>query len=387
MITPDDIRRKADNLYPAFVAAWLSDDTFFPRAIPSRRQTAENLSEAAKQVRALRAGSKEVTGSGYSVEWECVNSRRYGRNQFPSRIVFDTQEDFLEFIERTREFEAFREATLYIRQRYPELENWIRSHPALLGENAGRVKQVCAVVDCLRANPRPGVFVRELPVPVDTKFVEDNERILRSWLDILLPPAAIDSSEEHFARRYGLAWVDSELTLRFLDAATQRDIGSPWPHVSLPLQTWSMTGPRATKAVIVENRTNLFTLPSIRNAVALGGWGNAAGEFRRLTWLGDMDITYWGDIDVEGLSILSRIRSIFPHARSILMDGDSARLWGRAIGVVGSGRELSEPSNLTKAEMDAWRFCSENNLRIEQERIPQVAVCAALSAAGLVLAT
>ena len=100
MIQPEDIRRKAKNLYPSYLRAWLdADDSFFPKLIPSRKTLdSDDLSAAIPLVCRLRDGSKEVVGFGYTVEWQEINSRKFGRNQFPVRILFETPEDFLRFI-------------------------------------------------------------------------------------------------------------------------------------------------------------------------------------------------------------------------------------------------------------------------------------------------
>ena len=109
MIQPEDIRRKAENLYPDYLRAWLDgEDTFFPRIIPARRTLdGDNFSAAIQSVRRLREGSKEVTGFGYTVEWQEVNSRKFGRNRFPARILFETPCDFLRFTGKQREFSVF----------------------------------------------------------------------------------------------------------------------------------------------------------------------------------------------------------------------------------------------------------------------------------------
>lgn len=100
MIRQEDIRRKAENLYRCYLAAWLAgDESFFPRIIPARRTPdPDNLAAAIESRRRLRDGSKEVLGFGYTVEWREVNSRKLGRNKFPARILFETREDFLRFI-------------------------------------------------------------------------------------------------------------------------------------------------------------------------------------------------------------------------------------------------------------------------------------------------
>src|SRR5262245_19877251 len=89
MIRPEDIRRKADNLYRGCLRAWLEgDESFFPRVVPARKEPdPDNLAAAVESIRRLREGSKQALGFGYTVEWQEVNSRKLGRNEFPARIL------------------------------------------------------------------------------------------------------------------------------------------------------------------------------------------------------------------------------------------------------------------------------------------------------------
>lgn len=104
MITPDEIKNKADKLYPKFVQAYLNGDEFFPYDLRSSKALSGDYSQDAEAVRALRNGSKEVLGFGYSVEWTQRNVRATGRNEVPTRITFATLADFLRLIGRTAEF-------------------------------------------------------------------------------------------------------------------------------------------------------------------------------------------------------------------------------------------------------------------------------------------
>ena len=374
MIQPEEIRQKAENLYGTFVRAWLAgDNTFFPRIIPAQREPDADSSSAIQSVRALRDGSKECLGYGYSVEWREVNSRRFGRNRFPTRIVFDTQDDFLRFIGRQRSFDRFVCAVTEIRERYPSLNGWVRANVAALVEHEMDVPGLLEVTEVLLQAPRPGCFARELPVSVDTKFVEQNKTLLRKWLDLVLPPHAIRADEEHFERRYGLRYAEPHLFLRFLDSAIQAELGFPCDIVSVPLHTTGAWGITGIDVVIVENKVNLMTIPCCKRAIGLGAMGKAVSLLRYLPWLQNARITYWGDLDVEGLAILSDLRGLFPQTRSLFMDLDALEAW-RHLAVPRTPRSPGTPSHLHDGELAAFAACSEHNLRVEQERIPQAAV-------------
>jgi hypothetical protein len=385
MIQPGDIRRKAENLYSTFLDAWLRGNLFFPKSIPGRKQPDEDLGRAITSVQRLRRGSKEILGYGYVVKWTEINSRRYGRNLFPERIVFETQSDFLRYLGKEHEFAAFAEAVGRIRSHYHELESWVRSNRALLMEVCGEVDGLLYIIEYLQSHPRPGVFAREIPGSLDTKFIERNRRVLREWLDLILPPQTIRADEEHFERRFGLRYAEPHVMLRFLDPDVQSACRCPWPELSLPLHTIGGMVIDVNRVLVVENKVSLLTLPALASTIALGGLGNSVTDLRYLPWLAFRAMWYWGDIDAEGLSILSRLRSIFPQTRSLLMDGETLACWRDQFAVPGTGRSANTPPGLTGPEQSAFRECVEKNLRLEQERIQQTFVKKALEASGFQL--
>lgn len=383
MISPEEIRRKAINLYSAWQAAWLSDEAFFPKVIPSNKRPDHKLSVAIESIQRLRAGSKEQLGYGYSVRWKEKNSRLHGRNLFPDQIVIETPEDFLRLIGRQQEFQAFTSAVERIRKQLPALEPWVRSHRMELIASAGELEGLLAVVDYFIATPRPDRFARELPIPVDTKFIERNRSILRSWLDTLLPPHTIRADEEHFERRFGLRYAEPLIFIRSLDDNLLERARLPWREFAVPLHTLAENAIGCDRVLIVENKVNLLTLPPISGAIALGGLGNSVTDLRYLKWLASKPIWYWGDLDVEGFEILARLRSVFPQTKSLLMNEATVREFGDCMGVPGSGRSPSLPAILATSESSAFQKCAAENLRIEQERIPQTALGEALRLAGL----
>jgi hypothetical protein len=377
MIQPDEIRRKAENLYPDFLRAWWAGDaSFFPRLIPSRRNPdPDDLAGAIQSMRRLREGSKETRGFGYHVEWRERNSRTFGRNQFPERISFESQEDFLRFLGKEREFAIVAEMATQLRTTYPSLESWLQANlrrlPGIAPDRGGLVEVLRYFVD----HPRPNVFARELPLSVDTKFIERHANILREWLDLVLPPHAIRADERKFEHRYGLRSADPHLLVRLLDSQLGPELGFPCPEFSLPLDTLASLPVRADLVLIVENKVNLLTLPPVKRGLGLGALGDAATRLRHVPWLKQHPIVYWGDVDVEGLQILSSLRALFPQTRSLLMDLATLDRWSHLV-VPGSGHVPipQTPAHLTESEQAAFARCRDGNLRLEQERIPQADV-------------
>lgn len=387
MVQPEDIRRKAGRIYKQFLRAWLEDRaaTFFPYLIRTERELTTDIAEAATLVEALRRESKAVVGYGYSVEWRQIASRTLGRNLFPQRITFDTQEDLLRLVARRQEFTAFAAAVERLHREFPELDSWLRRNIAATVAMADEFEGLLAVLAEFKRNPRPGCFARELPVPVDTKFVEWHRRLLAQWLDVVLPPEAIQADEDHFERRYGLRYVEPEVFARFLDAGLQQELGFPFDAMSLPLHTLAKLAVRDAKVVIVENKVNVLTMPRLARTIVLGGMGNSCVLLRYVPWLARAPVTYWGDIDVQGLEILARLRGLFPQTQSILMNEPSLCRWRHLAGR-GTGHAPSAPPNLTPGELAAFQLCVAENMRLEQERIPQAEVVAAFACFGLTVA-
>ncbi len=370
MIHPDGLRTKAENLYREFLRAWLANEPFFPRTIPADRQLdANDHAGAIAAIAALRDGSKDVRGFGYSIEWRDRRSRAFGRNAFPRRIFFETQNDFLRFIGKQLEFSAFSGAVDRLRSEFPELNGWIASHRQLLIEVEPDLDGLLHVLRYFRANPRPGCFARELPLRIDTKFVERQERVLRDWLDLVLPPGSIRSEETHFCRRFGLRYPELHVFIRFLDSELQHELKCPWPELSLPLSALAAFPVREAEAIIVENKVNLLTLRPRRRSIGLGALGWAVSELRVVPWLSTIPITYWGDLDVEGFQILSALRAEFPHVRSLLMNAAAVSRYQSLAGA-GTGSSYPTPAHLTPDEALAFDHCRQGNLRIEQEGIP-----------------
>lgn len=379
MIQPDEICQKAERLYPSFLKAWLEGDAaFFPRVIPSdKRLSNGRVSQSAQDVQRLRNGSREVLGYGYVVEWQERRSRQFGKNQFPVRITFESQDDYLRFINKTSEFRLFESAVARLRAEFPRLVGWVGTNRQLFIECADELEGLLHVIRYFRDNPRPNRFARELPIPVDTKFIERHERVLREWFDIVLPPDAIHAGEVHFGRRYGLMYTEPHWLVRLLDPALHAKSGFPCCEFSIPLATLASLRFTDVSVFIVENKVNLLTLPPMRNAMALGGVGRAATELRQVGWLRTAPIVYWGDIDVEGFLILSAWRTVFPQTRSLFMDADSLTRFGAPLRRT-EGASPDIPSHLTDIEQCAFTLCCKDGIWLEQERVPQVDVISVL---------
>lgn len=377
MITPDEIAVKLRNLYPAAISAWLSGDTsFFPKRIPADLSP-KGLSQPdlIHQVAALRDASKERRGFGYTIVWEEINKRSHGENSYPVAIQIESLNDLVRATHKQTEFRVLEEALCRLRSEVPILGDWpgrYKKNWMKLIDVAGELEQLLNVVKFLKENPRPQCFIRELPLPVSTKVIERNRNLLREWLDMALPPDAIDwGCLTDFAQRYGFKFARPHLLLRLLDPSLKEELGIAWDELSLPSESLNELPVRDVQVFVVENKTNLLTLPFMRRGIALGGLGNNLSPLAQIGWLAEQSLHYWGDIDCEGLCILARFKHLFPNTRSMLMDFEtllkSSSLWTHWQTKV----ESEPPSLLSATESSAFVHCHQNHNRLEQEHIPQ----------------
>lgn len=376
MITPDEIRQKAQRAYPRLLTAWAqrSLPESFPWHIPANlAPVAGNLSATIAAVEKLRAASKEACGTGYSVHWRQIRSRDFGSNQFPERISIDTVDDFVILTQTQRHFVTTCRVAEKVREHLPGLADWVTANIRTIANCAEPLDGLLQVTEFFRQHPWPDCYARQIPVAVDTKFVERHQSILRQWLDQLLPASAIQADETKFALRFGLRDGQPYTTVRTLDPQLQQQIGFPFDELSLPLRTLETLPIQSATVIIVENQLNLLTLPPLPRALAIRGEGRAVTRLRRLRWLAENRVLYWGDIDVEGFQILSSLRMFFPGVESVLMNETVLRDYPRLVGE-GSGSKCHEPKNLQPEELAAFRQCLQNNRRLEQEHLPQAYV-------------
>jgi hypothetical protein len=372
-LTPDDIAAKATRAYERFLVQWIQGDgdLFFPYRIRARfsidPKNPKGTIAASEQ---LLAHSKDSIGQGYTLIRAQIKLRDFGSNPVPKAILVDTLEDLLYLTTRQKEFAATSRVVEMVRTELPVLSGWLESKVGSLHSLDDSVGGLVAVTRYFLENPWPDCYTRQIPVAVDTKFVERHESTLHQWLDLLLPSSAIDVNETKFARRFGLRDGQKHRAVRVLDEALAMELNLPFTELSLPVRSIAKLTVSQVTVVIVENDLNLLTLPKLARGIGIRGEGNAISRLEQLSWLDQNRVFYWGDIDVEGFLILSRLRNLFAHVESIMMDSTTLNQHSQLL-IEGNGSKPNMPTNLTATESEALRECIQRNQRLEQEIIPQ----------------
>jgi hypothetical protein len=383
MITPEEIKQQAERKYLSFLRAGILGETFFPFEIRFRKAKAGDDYLALRDwVRELLAGSKAERGFGYKVMLEERELRRYGRQSLPSRIAIETEADFLHLIGKGEEFVQWQTAVSHTITQFPQLKEWLAQFPQRVLPYVHIWDNLIAVCDYFVTNPRPNLYLRELPVPVHTKFIEENQTILRYLLDALLSSDAISINETQFERRFGLRYDEPQIRLRLLDDLLHRELVWPATDLSLTLSDCkALEGMNDRTILIVENKMTFLTLPPVKNGAAIWGKGFQVSLLREVNWLVNCNIWYWGDLDAQGFAILSQLRSYWPRTRSLLMNSVILEKY-RGFVVAGTPVERMVLVNLEREEAAVYRQLIDNNWRLEQERVRQKDVLLAIGRMG-----
>lgn len=115
-----------------------------------------------------------------------------------------------------------------------------------------------------------------------------------------------------------------EIRLRLLDTQhhNQPDL--------IVTQPWTDGAPHdITHIIIVENKDTYQAIPTTEHAICIFGNGHAATRIKTLLpWITTTPhIIYWGDIDADGLEILSELRQTGITCDSILMDSTAYKTY------------------------------------------------------------
>lgn len=254
---------------------------------------------------------------------------------------------------------------------FPELKDWIKKHPNKVITNSENWIDILKVCEYFKSCPKPNLFIRELPISIHTKFIENNESILRELLNVIIEPF-INKDKKKFEKRFNLKYSQPLIRFKILDSKISKTYFSGLSDISIPINQFNKLNLPLTKVIVVENKTNLFTialtLPEMENTIVIFGSGFKVENLKNAEWLANLTILYWGDLDVHGFEILSQMRSYFLQTKSILMNETTFDKFFD--GDYGTLSNVNSQLNLSELEMKIYTKIKENNWRLEQEKIP-----------------
>ncbi len=389
MISPNEIKVKASKKFKDFLSHEInvmfnkSDDSFFPLIIRGDTGNVnDELLERQKELQFLIGKSKNTTGKGYSLDLEEVNSRKNGIQTNIKRIFFENKKDFLQLIGEENSYISFQKSLEIIQAEMKPAESvfyeWALFHISDLCKTVedGFWNNICKCANWLNSNYGTNLYIREIPLPIHTKFIETNKALIKSLTNKA-------NSDLGFEDTFGLKAKPTIIRIRSLDKNIPIHIEqfciSECSITASELNKLTETFyNRLEKIFIVENEMVFLTFPKVRNAVCIWGHGFTVNALKDVKWLQQKRIFYFGDLDEHGFEILSTFRNIFPNVQSFCMDLNTFSKYEqyRVKGAKLSGDAL--PTHLTKEELEVFMLlrngpCTTN--RLEQERIDNMYLC------------
>ena len=394
MITVEELKTKSLNQYKTYLKYLVeklqsqsdeviyceNDSTlkhFFPLFIRCNTGNAkDDIRTRAKQLEPLFNNCKNKTGESYTLELETRNTRNNANQTEIKSIYFETEKDYLSFIGKTLEVKRFLAAINIIQTELIETKITSKEWPLLHITDLTNVyeknfwEDIILCVKWLNENKNSNLYIREIPLPVHTKFIENNKTLISSLL-------ISENKELSFEELFGIKTKPFLARVRSLCENVQLKVGSiTVSELSIPLEDFKNLDKSnlltdVENIFIVENEMVYLTFPKVENSICIWGHGFTSAQFSKCKWLQKFKLFYFGDLDEHGYLILSNFRSHFPQTISFCMDIETLEKYSefRVKGKTLSGNAV--PEHLTKEELSVFNMLhnSDGKDRLEQEKI------------------
>jgi len=368
VITVSEIKEKSLKRYLFVLKSLLNKEEPFPLIIPGNKKGNEDFLKRRNELQKLLQNSDKNKKSSYSLELEEIETRKEGKQTKIKKIYFSNLEKYLDFIDKKKEAEKFFYNYMLFIKTFPQLKEWLMENSNKIIKISDKMEDILKV--CLFFNEKsiPYCYIRELPIEVSTKFIEENSSFLIQIIDQLKPNLTEKRESSDFAIHFGLKKANGFL-FRIRLPKGKKALGIK--EIGIPLNELSNLTIDFEETIIIENRVNYLTCPTAENRLIIWGSGKAVTLLKGWQILKEKKIRYWGDIDAEGFAILNSLRKIFPQTKSVLMDSKTFQKNNQWIQTISTGSPL-ELQYLTEKEASLYKslFSSDGKtLRLEQENI------------------
>ncbi|MCL2416437.1 MAG: DUF2220 family protein [Bacteroidales bacterium] len=372
MITPQEIQQQCLNWWKNVLIANIEAVDFFPKEINrigkiTTKDLINKLPEYQKSLQLLHNNSKTNKNLGYSIIEKEQQFDKIGKQSVPEKIIIETLEDYLQVTGKKKEYQTFLKNYNLIISGLPLLKEWIIVCPQKLIE-FDVWHYLLKVCKYFIENPKPNLYIRELPIKIHTKFIENNKSIIKELLDVIISEH-INSDETNFEKRFNLKYDEPKVRFRILDKQIASTYFSEIDDLNIPISQLVKLKLPLKKVFVVENKMNVLTFPIITETIVIFGSGFGVENLKNVEWLNKTELFYWGDLDVQGFEILSQFKGYFPHAKSVLMDKATFETFFENDS--GTSSKVLTEMNLSEEEKQLYEILKGNNWRLEQEKIPQ----------------
>ena len=295
------------------------------------------------------------------------------QDNFPVKVEFRTAEAALRYLREWGRFQRLQNSCEKIVADFPMLRGLCATYREEILSSVGRADCIWQLAHYFSGKYRTHCYLRELDIPyVDTKFIENNKKLTVDIFAALHEEVGVHSFVDLCALMH---WQEQAPTpniyLRSLDP--QKTIGG-LRELMVTAEQLGRLNIFFDKVFFTENKLNGFVFPEVEDGLIIFGAGNGVlGGEACIPWLTKhKHLWYWGDIDRDGLRILSRVRAKYPQLRSFLMSRELAVKYSHFM-TADKGITGEMPANLTIQEQACWHYLTNQPIdanRLEQEKIP-----------------
>jgi conserved hypothetical protein len=299
------------------------------------------------------------------IDDDCLYQDYFGV-KLPYQFTFNSLDHFLSFINRPRPvFNVIKQMKLInaiLFNKTPSIFDENDKELLRYLINGVDVDTLLKLIPKLKAGVGENKFIRQLDIgDIDTKFIEKNIGVIDLIMRRLYPDYSTLSEWLSFEEKPD-CWVL---------------VSNNW----LPqLNYYRIDGQTLSKLtinepiLIVENEQTILALSKLNLPFFVCG-----GTGKNLDWLGDWNnVYYWGDIDSDGLMMLSLAREKIPSIKSVMMDSMTINTFRSQI-VQDTTKLINLPSNLNDDEIALFQEVNRLKERLEQEKISEEYILRMLS--------
>lgn len=328
MITPAEIRKKAERQYSTFLSAALTKERFFPFHIKGNKgKASDSYEKIFREIKRLLESEKQKIGYGYTVSLKKVNTRQAGEISMPDSIFFENVEDYIKFIEKEKEFLAFQKAVRQTHKQVPELKKWMAEQPLKVIKHLEIWNDLLHVCAFFIENPQPNLYAREISIPAIATFIEENQKILTEMFVVLFP-SSNENISDVFEKQFGLKYDSPLVRIRSLNGLLAN---FPVADISLKIEDWQKIQLEPKTIFIITDALNFLRFPPQKNAIAILGTEETLAYLDQFHFLKNAQTYFWGDLTVQDFSNLSLLRAKFPLVQSFLMNIDLLEMYQEVI--------------------------------------------------------
>jgi len=343
-----------------------------PILLRGGKQKPESTTALHSAVESFQKYEKKADRPGWTIEWKAWKTRKLGNQLWPESVTVETEEDLLFLLDKQEELSRFRSLVDQLLSWNPAIRPWLAEVPLRVLEHGVAWPAIRLVIDFFLRHDVSAYYIRSLPIPVHSKFIEQNELIIYSLLSFL-SPERFPKTARRLDEAAGLRQLPFLYPIRWLDKMLSQQYAAGLDILALPYLTLQKSNWIIPEVWIVENQTNLYLLPERKNALAVFVKGKALHNLQNMPFLRKAKIFYWGDLDEDGFEMLDSFRQYYPQTVSVLMDERTVVYHRQFIHPVPFRRNRTEMT-LFPLEKAAYLLLWRHQGRIEQEKLEQLFV-------------